>query len=63
MLEKKCLHTSSTDTILVIVLDAGMKMRAGDECGGTAVNSAPSKTLQKYFNKNYFYLDFLYVGL
>lgn len=33
MMKKKCLHTSSTDTILVIVLDAGVKMRAGDDCG------------------------------
>lgn len=33
MMKKKCLHTSSTDTILVIVLDAGMKMGAGNDCG------------------------------
>lgn len=62
-MKKKCPYMSSTDIILVILLDAGMKMRAGDECGGIPVNSAPSKTLQKTFNKNYFYLDFLFVGL
>lgn len=62
-MKKKCPYMSSTDTILVIVLDAGMKMREGDECGGIPGKSVPSKTLQKYFNKYYFYLDFLYVGL
>lgn len=31
--EEKVLYMSSTDTILVIVLDAEMKMRAGDACG------------------------------
>lgn len=62
-MKKKCPYMSSTDIILVMMLDAGMKMRAGDECGVIPVNFAPSKTLQKTFNKNYFYLDFLCVGL
>lgn len=57
-MKKKFPYMSSTDTILVLVLDAGMKMRAGDECGGIPVNSAPSKTLRKYFNKNYFLFRF-----